>query len=108
MTAITQIHLYIKEHYKPGDIITIHDIEVKLQHLRYSAISAALWKLGDEGILICSQFTGPHGCNEYMVDDSYMIDRGHEDREAPEPGLPRMRKCKKTVEHKLAIKDSGD
>ena len=95
MTSITQVHLYIKEHFKPGDIVSIGNISPGLLHLTASSISAALWKLGIEEVLIlASEGEGPYGCNEYMVNDTYMESRGFEDREAPEPGLPRKRKSK--------------
>jgi len=98
MTSITQVHSYIKEHFKPGDILNSCMITDSVSYLTRSSISAALWKLGTEDILIdIDGDKGPYGCTEYMVNDTYLDSRGNEDREAPEPGTPRKRTKKPKV-----------
>ena len=94
MTSITQVHSWIKEHCKETDIISICCVTKGLQHLTYSSVSAALWTLGVEEILLPMKEKGPYGCTEYMVSDTVMCVRGHEDREAAEPGTKRHRKKK--------------
>jgi len=94
MTAITQVHYYIKEHFVPSDIISLKDLQLGLKHLTYSSISASLWKLGKENILLVMDETGPSKLKLYMVNDNYMNLRGTENREAAEPGLKRKHKRK--------------
>lgn len=103
MTAITQVHSYIKEHYKPGDLINAKQLHQQLPWLTFSSISAALWKLSKEEILLVDTNPGKQG-NIYMVDESYLMVRGNEDREAPEPGKPRNCKCKLKEAHNAKIK----
>ena len=102
LTAITQVHSYIKEHYKPGDLVNARQLHQLLPWLTFSSVSAALWKLGKEEILLVDTNPGKFG-NIYMVDENYMITRGKEDREAPEPGKPRncKRKLKETTNAKI-------
>lgn len=94
MTAITQVHCYIKEHCSPGDIISVCCITKNLQHLTYSSVSASLWKLGQEELLIPLEEKGRCGSNEYMVNDNIHDLRGHENRNAPPQGVKRSRSKK--------------
>ncbi len=96
MTSITQVHFYIKEHFVPSDFIDTAVLVKALPHLTYSSVSIALWKLSTEDTLITvEKDKGPFGSTEYMVSDTYMELRGHENREAPEPGKKRNRRSKR-------------
>ena len=98
MTAITQVHSYIKEHYKPGDLVTTNQLHQLLPWLTNSSISAALWKLGVEEILISDDDVTKRA-NIYMVNNNYLMFRGTENREAPEPGVHRNCKPKLKEAH---------
>lgn len=89
-TAITQIHYYIKEHFKTGDSINTSDILAKLTWLTPSSISASLWKFKEEGML---EKTGRQGlCNQYTVLSEIFCKRDTEDMTPCKQGI-RRRGC---------------
>jgi len=47
-STITEVHDYIREHYKVGDELTLHDLRECLQWLKPTNISSALYKLEQE------------------------------------------------------------
>lgn len=47
-STITEVHDYIREHYKVGDTVTLHELRGLLQWLKPKNISSALYKLEQE------------------------------------------------------------
>ena len=97
-TAITELHSYIKEHFQVADEVNTPMMRERLPWITPSAVSAGLWKLSTEGILMEAD-RKPIGCRTakcviYMVAEDYMMVRGTENIEAKEPGLPREHKRK--------------
>lgn len=79
-SAITQVHLYIKEHYKKGDQFTSVTLLKKLKYLTRSSITAALWKLTEEGLLERDWSGTPY---VHTVTTDTFCSRPTEDRDAP-------------------------
>jgi hypothetical protein len=79
-TAITQVHLYIKEHFVKGEMFTSTLLHKKLKHLTPSSITAALWKLTEEGILYRDWSVIPY---VHTVTNGTFCTRESESRGAP-------------------------
>lgn len=78
-STITEVHDYIREHYKLGDTITLHELREKLPWLKDTNISSALYKLEKEERCVVEaqkkRFEGQrlpfmvYAFNESMFDD---------------------------------------